>query len=470
MDKTEAKFIRLTTQPVARLLCALSAPAIVGMLITAIYNAADSYFVSKVNDSAVGSIGVIFSFMAIIQAVGFMCGHGAGNFMSRELGRKNYADSGAIAVTGAVVAFTIGAALGVGGLCFLDPLAVFLGSTPTILPYAREYLRFILIAAPFQTAALTLNNELRFQGNARQGMIGIGLGALLNMGLDPLLISVAGLGVSGAGISTMVSQFVSFCLLVFLTFRGGNMPMRLSRLSLKRRFLREIFLGGMPSFGRQVIGSVAAILLNYALKPYGDNAIAAMAVVSRVSMLLLSVVIGLGQGFQPVCGMNYGAKKYDRVLKAFYITTASATAVLALGALAGLLFARPIISLFASEEATVVIGVRALRYQLIPAVFSAFYLIGSMMLQNLGKSFRATVMAVSRQGLVFMPLILVLPRLFGLTGALIAQPISDGVSFLIGAPMVAAQIKELQALQKARREEEAVSRQNDSDLSKGAAI
>lgn len=452
MDKTEAKFIRLTTQPVFKLLCLLSAPAIAGMLITAIYNAADSYFVSKINDSAVGSVGVIFSFMAIIQAFGFMCGHGAGNFMSRELGKKNYEDSGRLAVTGTVIAFLIGAVLAVSGLLFLDELALFLGSTPTILPYARDYLRYILIAAPFQTAALTLNNELRFQGNAKQGMVGIGFGALLNMGLDPVLISGAGLGVTGAGVSTMVSQIISFFLLVFFTFRGGNMPMKLNRLSFARRYVREIFVGGVPSFGRQVIGSVATILLNYALKPYGDNAIAAMAVVSKVSMLLLSVIIGLGQGFQPVCGMNYGAKKYDRVLKAFYITTASSTAVLAVGAVIGLIFARPIVSLFASEEATVVIGERALRYQLIPAVFSSVYMIGSMMLQNLGKSFRATVMAVSRQGFVFMPLILLLPRLFGLTGALVAQPIADAVSFLIGVPMVASQLKELRALQKAQQD------------------
>lgn len=452
MDQTEAKFIRLTTRPVGRLLLVLSAPAIGSMLITAIYNAADSYFVSKINDSAVGSIGVIFSFMAIIQAVGFMCGHGAGNFMSRELGRKNYEDSGRIAVTGVVIAFLIGLVLAVCGLCFLDPLAMFLGSTETILPYARDYLRWILLAAPFQTAALTLNNELRFQGNARQGMVGIGFGALLNMGLDPVLISVAGLGVTGAGVSTMVSQTVSFCLLVFFTFRGGNMPMKLSRFTPTGRMLKEIFLGGIPSFGRQVIGSVATILLNYALKPYGDNAIAAMAVVSRVGMILLSVVIGLGQGFQPVCGMNYGAKKYDRVLKAFTITVCASTVVLTVGAVAGFFLAETVVSWFASEEQTVAIGAKALRFQLLPAVFSAFYLIGSMMLQNLGKSFRATLLAVSRQGLMFMPLILILPRLFGLTGALVAQPVSDFLSFLIGVPLVALQIRELRELQRAQAE------------------
>lgn len=443
MDKVEEKHLKLTTEPIAKLLCELSAPAVASMLITAIYNAADSYFVSTINDSAVGSIGVIFSFMAVLQAVGFMFGHGTGNFMSRELGRKNYEDAGKIAVTGAVYSFGTGLILSIAGLCFLDKLALFLGSTETILPYAHDYLKYILFAAPFQTTALTLNNQLRFQGNAKHGMLGLGFGAVLNMGLDPLLITVFDLGVSGAGIATMVSQMISFCILVFCTFKGGNMPMKLKRFTPSAAFVKEIFKGGIPSFGRQVIGSVATVLLNYALKPYGDNAIAALAVVAKVTQILLSVLIGLGQGFQPISGMNYGAKKYDRVLKAFRYTFLGGTGVLAVGAVFGFLFAEPVISLFASEQATIEIGVKALRYQLIPAVFSAFYMIGSMMLQNLGKSFRATLLAVSRQGLTFIPFILILPRIFGLNGALIAQPLSDLVACFIGIPMVFSLIREL---------------------------
>lgn len=413
------------------------------MLITAIYNAADSYFVSSINDSAVGSIGVIFSFMAIVQAVGFMFGHGTGNYMSRELGKKNLEDAGRIAVTGVVLSFLTGAVIAGFGLLFLDQLALFLGSTETILPYARDYLRYILIAAPFQTSALTLNNQLRFQGNAKHGMIGLGFGAVLNMGLDPLLIRGFSLGVSGAGIATMISQIISLGILIACTFRGGNMPMKLSRVHFCASYIKEIFSGGIPSFGRQTIGSVATILLNYALKPYGDCAIAAMAVVAKVAQILLSVLIGLGQGFQPVCGMNYGAKKYDRVLKAFRQTVIAGTVVLAVGAVLGFLFARPIVGLFASETETIDIGERALRYQLIPAVFSAFYMIGSMMLQNLGRSFRATILAISRQGLTFIPLILILPRIFGLQGAIIAQPVSDLLTFCIGVPMVISLLREL---------------------------
>lgn len=443
MDKTEEKYIRLTTQPIPKLLLTLSAPAIASMLITAIYNAADSYFVSSINDTAVGSIGVIFSFMAIIQAIGFMFGHGAGNFMSRELGKRNYDQAGRIAVTAAVLSFSLGAVLSVFGLIFIDELAMFLGSTETILPYAVDYLRWILIAAPFQTAALTLNNQLRFQGNAKHGMIGLGLGAVLNMGLDPLLISGLHLGVNGAGIATMASQILGFCILVFMTFRGGNMPMKLNRFTLNAAYIKEIFRGGIPSFGRQVIGSVATILLNYALKPYGDNAIAAMTVVSKVAMILTSVLIGLGQGFQPVCGMNYGANKKHRVLEAFRDTVLISSAVLVTGSVLGFIFAKPVVGFFASEEATITTGALALRFQAVPAALSAFYMIGSMMLQNLGRSLKATVLAVARQGIVFIPLILILPRFFGLTGAIIAQPAADLISFVLGFPLVIPELKKL---------------------------
>ena len=445
MDSREQKRIQLTTLPIPPLVLRLAAPAVVSMLITALYNAADSYFVSSINDTAVGSIGVIFSFMAVVQAVGFMFGHGAGNYLSRELGRKNYQDSGAMAVNGFVLAFLTGLLISIAGLCFLEPLARFLGSTETILPYATAYLRCILIAAPFQTAALCLNNELRFQGNAKYGMLGLGFGALLNIGLDPLLINVAGLGVTGAGVATMVSQIIGFCVLIFCTFRGGNMPMLLSRFRLTRFYVREIFRGGIPSFMRQVIGSVATILLNYALKPYGDNAIAAMTVVSRVMMILVSIIIGIGQGFQPVCGMNYGAGKRDRVLKAFWFAVSLSTAILGIGGLIGFIFAKPVIGFFASEAETIEIGARALRYQCLPALLSGFYMTGSMMLQNLGISLKATVLSITRQGIIFIPLILILPRLFGLTGAIVCQPISDFISFIIAVPMLLPEIRKLRA-------------------------
>lgn len=443
MDKAEQKYIRLTTYPIPKLLLMLSAPAIVSMLITAVYNAADSYFVSAIDDSAVGSIGVIFSYMAIIQAVGFLFGHGSGNFMSRKIGEKHYGDAGEIAVTAMVLSFSTGLVLAVFGLIFIDELAMFLGSTQTILPYAVKYLRYILLASPFQTAALTLNNQLRFQGNAKHGMLGLGFGAILNMALDPILITKFGLGVDGAGIATMVSQVLGFFILFICTFKGGNMPMKLKLFRLTKAYIKEIFKGGIPSFGRQVIGSVATILLNYALKPYGDAPIAAMTVVSKVGMVLLSVIIGLGQGFQPICGVNYGAGKKNRVLEAFKDTVLISYAIMIIGSVIGFIFATPIAGFFVSEAESVRIGAIALRYQTVPACLCAFYQIGSMMLQNLGKSLKATVLAVSRQGIIFIPLILILPGCFGLTGALLTQPISDLISFAIAVPLLIPELKQL---------------------------
>lgn len=448
MTKTEEKFNKMTTEKISKLLVSLSAPAICSMLVTAIYNAADSYFVSSIGDSATGSVGVVFSFMSILQAFGFMFGHGSGNYMSRQLGKKDYKSSGEIAVTATVLSFCVGFVLAVIGLCFTDRLALFLGSTQTILPYAKQYLRYILIAAPFQTAALTMNNQLRFQGNAKYGMLGLGLGAVLNMGMDPLFIYVFKWGVKGAGLATMISQMISFTVLVICTFHGGNMPMKLNRFTPKKFYFAEIFRGGIPSFGRNVINSVATILLNYALKNYceNDSAIAAVTVVLRITYMIQSVLIGIGQGFQPICGMNYGAGKYSRVLKALKITIVSGTVVLGVGSFGAVIFARPLISMFTTETETIETGITALRYYCIPLVFSASYCIGSMLLQNLGKALKATVIAVARQGIVFIPLVLILPRIFGLTGALVAQPIADFITVLISIPLLLPEIKALSDL------------------------
>lgn len=453
-NKTEAKFQKMTNESIYKLLAVLSAPAIGSMLITSVYNAADSYFVSSLGDSATGSIGVIFSFMSIIQAFGFMFGHGAGNYMSRQLGKRDYDSAGKIAVTAVVYSFITGLLLEVFGLIFIERLAVFLGSTDTILPYAKEYLRFILYAAPFQTTALTLNNQLRFQGNAKYGMMGLGSGAILNMCLDPIFIYVFGMGVTGAGLATMISQITGFVILVVCTFFGGNMPIKLNRFTPSGAFIKEILAGGIPSFCRNVIGSVATILLNYALKAnsVGDGAIAAMTVVSRISWLLASIIIGIGQGFQPICGINYGAKKYGRVLRAFRVSIIISTAVLCVGGFAAIIFAGPIVSLFTTDSETIAVGVRALRYQCIPAMLSACYVIGGMMLQNLGRSFRATLLAVCRQGLIFIPLILVLPRFLGLEGALVAQPAADFITAFISLPLFLPEVKSLMNKQKAQEQ------------------
>ena len=309
MDEKQAqKFHEMTEAPVGRLVCRLAAPCIISMLVTAFYNMADTFFVGMLKSpSATGAVGVVFSLMAIIQAVGFFFGHGSGNFISRELGKQHMEEAENMAATGFFSALAAGILICLLGQLFLTPLATLLGSTPTILPYSRAYLRIILFGAPWMTASLVLNNQLRFQGSAAYAMVGITSGAVLNIALDPIMIFWMDLGVAGAAWATIISQFISFCLLLAGCARGGNLRIRISKVQLKPAYYVMIVKGGLPSLGRQGLASVATICLNQAAGPYGDTAIAAMGIVQRITMFGGSAMIGFGQGFQPVCGFNYGA-------------------------------------------------------------------------------------------------------------------------------------------------------------------
>ena len=363
-EKREQKFHQMTETPVSRLICRLAAPCIISMLVTAFYNMADTFFVGMLkSNSATGAIGVVFSLMAIIQAVGFFFGHGSGNFISRELGRQNFEEASNMAATGFFAAMAAGAVICILGRIFLEPLSLLLGSTPTILPYTKAYLQVILLGAPWMMASLVLNNQLRFQGSAAYAMVGISSGAVLNIGLDPLLIFVFDLGIAGAAWATIISQFVSFCLLLIGCSRGGNLHIHISRVQLKWSYYDMIIRGGLPSLARQGLASVATICLNRAIRPYGDAAIAAMGVVQRIAMFGGSAMIGFGQGFQPVCGFNYGAKLYQRVKDGFWFCVKSSTVfLLAISAL-GFVFAPQLIALFRDDPEVIACGTAALRFQ-----------------------------------------------------------------------------------------------------------
>ena len=268
-EQQELKFHQLTEEPVGRLICRLAIPCILSMLVTAFYNMADTFFVGMLkSNAATGAVGVVFSMMAVIQAVGFFFGHGSGNFISRELGKHHTEEASNMASTGFFLSLFTGLAICVLGEIFLSPLATFLGSSPTILPYAKEYLSVILLGAPWMTASLVLNNQLRFQGNAIYGTIGIVSGAVLNIGLDPLLMFVFDMGVAGAAWATIISQFASFCLLLYGCTRGGNIPIRFSRFQRDWRYVQLIIQGGLPSLARQSLASIATICLNHAAMPY----------------------------------------------------------------------------------------------------------------------------------------------------------------------------------------------------------
>ena len=437
-EKQEQKFITMTQTPVKKLILKLAVPTMASMMITSIYNMADTFFVGQINDgsaaatSATAAVGVAFPLMAVIQAFGFMFGHGSGNFISRALGSQKAEEAEKMAATGFFFALIAGFLLMAAGLIFLEPLARLLGSTDTILPYAMDYVRLILIGCPWMTASLVLNNQLRFQGNALFAMIGIGTGGLLNMALDPLFIFVLNMGVSGAALATILSQFVSFCLLFIGMRKSDNLNIYLKNFTPKAHYFLEILRGGSPSLFRQGVGSVATACLNNAAAAFGDPAIAAMSIVSRVMMFANSLVIGFGQGFQPMCGFNYGAKKYARVREGFFFCVKYSMVFLILAAIAGEIFAPQIIALFRRDDAEVIrIGALALRLQCVTLPTFGYIMIANMMMQTTAQTFRASFLALARQGLFFLPLILALPPFLGLFGIQIAQPIADLLTFIV---------------------------------------
>ena len=437
-ETQEEKYKTMTEKPVSSLICRLAVPTIISMLVTSFYNMADTFFVARIGTSATAAVGVSFALMAIIQAFGFFCGHGSGNYISRKMGQHRFDEAQQMAATGFFTALALGTVIFLLGEILIDPLCRILGATETLLPYARQYLRLILIGAPYMTASLVLNNQLRLQGNAFYAMIGLVSGGLLNIALDPLFIFGFGLGISGAALATILSQLVSFSLLL----RGcnrvkGNLSIRFRNFSPSLNRYRAIVNGGLPSLCRQGLASVATICLNTAAGPFGDAAIAAMSIVTRLTQFAASAVLGFGQGFQPVCGFNYGAGRYDRVRRGFWFCVVVASVVLVVLSSLGEIFAPGLIAIFRADDAQVIaIGAKALRLQCITFPLLGWVTLCNMLLQNIGKVTQASILSVARQGLFFLPLILLLPMTFGLLGVQICQPIADVLTFVIAIPLV----------------------------------
>ena len=436
MTPQELKFKQMTEPPVERLICKLAVPCIISMLVTSFYNMADTFFVGQLKDNAAtGAVGVVFSMMAIIQAVGFFFGQGSGTFISRALGEKNQKEAEEMAATGFYASLAIGVVICVVGQIFLEPLSYLLGSTDTILPHTKAYLQVILLGAPWMTASFVLNNQLRFQGGALYAMVGITVGAVLNIILDPIMIFYAGLGVAGAGWATIISQFVSFCLLYIGCNKGSNLRIRIKNVRVRLYYFHMIFRGGLPSLARQCLASLATICLNHAARPHGDAIIAAMGVVQRISMFGASTMLGFGQGFQPVCGFNYGAKLYDRVKKGFWFSVKVSTVVLIAISVAGFLFAPDLIRLFRDDPDVIACGTMALRFQCISFCTHGWIVMSNMMEQSMGRTIPATFLSVARQGFFFIPLVLILSAGLGVLGIQMTQMVADILTFLFAIPI-----------------------------------
>lgn len=452
--RQETRYIQMTQTPIPRLICTLSVPTIISMLTTSIYNMADTYFVSQLGTSASGAVGIVFSLMAMIQAVGFTLGMGAGNYVSRMLGQRQRQKAGEAAATAFFSALLCGLLLAVLGNLFIERLVRGLGATDTIYPYARDYAQYILLGAPYMSGSFVLNNLLRSQGSAFYSMIGITAGGLLNILLDPLFIFVFDLGIGGAALATILSQLISFGILLYFSMgRNGNIGVSPRNIRLQPALIGEIVKLGFPTLCRQGMASLAAVFLNLGAAPFGDAAIAAMSIVNRVTMFIGSALIGFGQGFQPVCGFNYGARRYDRVTAAFWFCVR--VAVLSLAVAGAVMFglAPYVLTAFRrSDPEVIAIGTLALRLQCLMLPFQAWSIMCNMLAQSIARSGRATILAMGRQGLFFLPGIWLLPPALGLLGVQLAQPVADAFTFVLAVFLGGSLIREIAAL--ARRPDE----------------
>ena len=428
----------LLTGDVRALTLKIAAPSVAAMLAASVCPLLEALVLSARDASLSAAVGASLALILLEQTVGFTLGMGAGSVISRRLGGGDAASASAYGSASFFSALTLGTCICVLGQIFIDPLMVLLGSTPTILPYARAYARWILLGAPVMCCCFVMNNILRAEGHSAFAMCGLVTGGLLNIVLDPIFIFTFGLGISGAAAATLLSQCVSFTILASFFLRGKSM-VGISVKNLPRHAATycEIVRLGFPSLSRQGLASISTAALNASAGAYGDAAVAAMSIVGRIFMFILSVMIGLGQGFTPVVGFNYGSRRYRRVREAFWFTVKAGMALMTALTLAGWIFAPEIIALFRADDAEVIaIGTRAMRFQCAALMLQPLFVATNMMHQASGFAWRATFLACTRQGIYFLPLIIVLPRMLGMTGVEITQTVSDAFSFATSLPFL----------------------------------
>ena len=435
MDQ-KTQYEKMADTPIPRLILGLSLPAIISMLVTNIYNLVDTAFVGRLGTSASGAVGVVFGFMAIIQAFGFLFGQGAGSILSRALGKRDTDSASIHATAGFFASFLCGTLICILGFIFLDQIVFWLGSTDTIAPYAKTYISYILISAPFMCSCLTLNNLLRYEGKAFLGMIGLMIGALLNMLGDPILMFACKLGIAGAGLSTALSQLISWGILLRM-FVSGKTETKITFQNARHitpAMLGNIIATGFPSLLRQALNSITTVLLNSCCAVYGDAAVAAMSIVSRIVFFAFSVALGVGQGFQPVSAFSYGAKKYARLRESFRFACLVSEGIIIVSCSVLMIGSGMLIGLFRDDPDVIAIGTRALRLQALATLVLPPCMVVEMLFQSTGKRLGASILSSLRNGLFFIPALLILPQIRGLAGIQEAQP----VSLLLSVPFVFA--------------------------------
>lgn len=434
MNKSEAYHKRMTEESVSKIIISLGIPTTISMLITNIYNMADTYFVGNLGDSPQAATGILFTLQCIIQAVAFMLGHGSGTFVAKYLAQKNLDRASTYTTTAFVAGGIMGVTLMTLGLIFLEPFLRFLGSTETILPYAKDYGMWILIACPFLICSLVLNNVLRYEGKAFYAMFGLTTGGILNIAGDYILIQKLGMGVYGAGLSTAVSQMISFALLLILYLKFAQSRLSIKLMAKEAEVYLNIFKMGLPSLIRQGLTSISNGLLNNLIKPFGDAPIAAMSIVQKYSSFVMCVGLGIGQGYQPFASFNYELKEYDRVKKGTKFLIVFGTVAVGVLATVGFIFSPTIVSLFQKDIAVIEVGTPAMRYASIGLWFLPISVACNMLYQSIRKAAMASFMAIMRSGAVLIPVLLITSALWGLEGIIMAQGVSDVLTGIISLP------------------------------------
>lgn len=445
VDKSheQQQYIKMTATPIPKLLLLLSLPSIVSMIITSIYNTADAYFVSQLSTAASGAVGIVLPMMALTQGIGFTYAVGAGTQTAQLLGARKVDEANKFGSSAMAIAMISGLLITIIGQWQLDNLLRLFGATDTILPYAKDYARWILFGAPITISQFVLNLQLRFQGKNNLSMIGLMVGGILNIILDPIFIFVLELGIRGAALATIVSQTVSWIILYWMVKNKSILELSLKSISRDVKIYGTIIGTGISSFLRQGLASISIILLNNAARPFGDEVIAAIVIVGRISMIMFSVMLGIGQGFQPIAGYNYGAKKYARVKQVWRFTYVAMTVLVAIVGVGIFVLAPQLVTAFRSDPMVVKTGSTMLRYISLSLISQPMLISTNMLLQTTGHIKASSFLASTRQGLFFIPLLLILPSMLGVPGIQISQPIADVLSAIAAIPFLVYFMKNL---------------------------
>jgi len=434
----------LGEERIGRLLLSLSLPATIGMLVQAMYNFVDTIFVGRgVGSMGIAGISISLPVQIFVMAFAQMFGIGGASVISRSLGERDHKKARRAAGNVMVFSVAFGLVMTLLGQFFLDQLLIMLGASEAIIPYAREYLGIILLGSAFFSFGMAMNHVVRAEGKPKIAMAAMLISAVLNIILDPIFIFSLNLGIWGAALATVLSQAATSIYVLFY-FLSGKSLLRVSLRSLipEWRIMRETVSVGLSAFSRQVAGSLLAVVLNNSLVFYGgDIAVAVYGVINRLLMVFIMPMFGVNQGFLPIVGYNYGARKMRRARESVKLASAVTTVIALFSSIVMFLFARQLISIFTDETELIESTIYALRIVILATPTIGVQVIASGMFQALGKALPALFLSLLRQIIILIPLILVIPRFLGINGIWISFPLADLIAFAISLVFYLRELK-----------------------------